>query len=601
MLKVAQKVTIYIIYKEYGMRYLNKLLATGVLLVATTIMSFALKAEYRFEKCDGSASLENHAGNTLVGELSGDANISLGDGKIINALSLSGDGMMSVEHSTELDIVGDLTIAFWIKPSEIKKQALVTRGFGTGTGRKYASNAEYFIKMNSTGQLVYRHSFVESNGSVIAYSDTNLSTDEWTHVVFTRDNSAKTMRFYINGVANSEYSYTVDPKSSHTEKLVIGQCDGCVNPDKFSGKLDEIKLYSIALSESDISALYNTEDGGAYATGGCHPAPLALDDSADLPFAGTVTVDILSNDRTNDSATCAVDASTVMIRSNPTDSNLSDDNKTLTVTGEGSWSVDDNGTITFVSISSFIGNPTDINYTVSDSCANLSNQAVVSLTRVANSGGNTGGGSSGGSGEGSSWSSGGDSSLDATPSSTPDKNITLGDMVWYDIDKDGIQDSTEQGVADVTVVLFDVDGNVVKRTTTNVDGIYQFTDVVAGTYSIGFSNLPTDYIFTSQNMGSSDAQDSDVDSSGRTAKFSVGNVENDLIYDAGIVPTTEPSVTIRPSVDENITAPVKECNCDNYKSTIPSMNVIGLVAIWLLVSLLGVLFLRGDEFNFNKK
>jgi hypothetical protein len=423
-------------------------------------MSFALKAEYRFEKCDGSASLENHAGNTLVGELSGDANISLGDGKIVNALSLSGDGMMSVEHSTELDIVGDLTIAFWIKPSEIKKQALVTRGFGSGTGRKYASNAEYFIKMNSTGQLAYRHSFVESNGSVIAYSDTNLSVDVWTHVVFTRDNSAKTMRFYINGVANSEYSYTTDPKSSHTEKLVIGQCDGCVNPDNFSGKLDEIKLYSIALSESNISALYSEEDGGGHTTGGCHPAPIASDDSADLPFAGTVTVDILNNDRTNDSATCAVDASTVMIRSNPADSNLSDDNKTLTVTDEGNWSVENSGAITFVSIASFVGNPTDINYTVSDSCANLSNQAVVSLTRVANSvGGGSSSGSGGGFWGGSASSGGGGSSPDANPSSTPDKNITLGDMVWYDIDKDGIQDSSEQGVANVTVVLFDSDGN----------------------------------------------------------------------------------------------------------------------------------------------
>ena len=100
------------------MRYLNKLLATGVLLVATTIMSFALKAEYRFEKCDGSASLENHAGNTLVGELSGDANISLGDGKIVNALSLSGDGMMSVEHNANLDLVNNLTIAFWVNPNK---------------------------------------------------------------------------------------------------------------------------------------------------------------------------------------------------------------------------------------------------------------------------------------------------------------------------------------------------------------------------------------------------------------------------------------------------------------------------------------------------
>ncbi len=583
------------------MNSFRRLLAIVSLLIAITTISFALKAEYRFEKCDGSASVENHVSSLLVGDLHGDANISLGDGKIKNALTLSGDGMMSVEHSDELDIVGDLTISFWVKPSQIKKQALVTRGFGTGTGRKYGSNAEYFIKIQPNGQLAYRHNYVESSGSVIAYSDTNLTVDEWTHVVFVRDNSAKTMRFYINGVANSEYLYATDPKSSHTEKLIIGQCDGCVNPDNFSGKLDEIKIYSIALSEGDILALYNSENGGDYSTGGCHPAPLASNDSADLPFDGTTTIDILSNDRTNDSATCSVDASTVMIRSNPTDSNLSEDNKTLIVNSEGCWSVESSGSLKFVSLDTFKGNPTDINYTVSDSCGNLSNRATVSLTRVANSSNNNSS-SGGGYYSGSNYSNGGGSSLGGSSSSSSeeDKNITLGDRVWYDIDKDGIQDSGERGVNNVTVVLFDTEENVVKKTTTNTDGIYQFCNIVAGTYSIGFSNLPTNYIFTSQDMGSSDAKDSDVDSSGRTAEFTVGNVENDLIYDAGLVLIID-NTTIHPSIDDNTTTVLETCKCDDYKSTIPSMNVIGLIAIWLLVSLLGVIFLRGDDFNFNKK
>jgi hypothetical protein len=599
------------------MHYFKKILGIGVVLIATTTIIFALEAEYRFEKCDGTASLENHAGSGLNANLSGDANISLGGGKIINGLMLSGSGMMSVEHSPELDLVKNLTISFWINPAEIKKQALVTRGLGIGTDRKYASNAEYFIKMKDNGQLSYRHSFVESNGSVVAYSDTNLSTDVWTHVLFTRDSSAKTMRFYINGIASSEYSYTVEPKSSNSEKLLFGHCDGCVNPSNFVGKLDEIKIYNTLLSQDEIIALYNSEKEGEHTTGGCHPAPLIVDDSFDLPFEGVVTIDILANDRTNDSESCSINSSTVMIRSNPVDSNLSDDNKTLIVAGEGNWSVQSNGSMLFTSENSFNGNPTDIKYTVSDSCGTLSNEASISLTRVAPIS---------------------VPSLTSTPTPTPTPiatpiptytpvisptpistpistqiptatptptpiptatTVKVGGLVWYDINRDGIQDSSEQGVADVTVVLFDINNSVIDRTSTNESGVYQLSVSINNSYTIGFSNLPKNYSFTSQNMGSSNSKDSDVDSSGRTEEFMVDSIEDNLAYDAGVVSSID-NIIIHPSIDNNSSL-IEDCDCDNYKSTIPSMNVIGLIVIWLLVSLFGVIFLRGDEFDFSKK
>ncbi|MEN2052073.1 fibrinogen-binding adhesin SdrG C-terminal domain-containing protein, partial [Staphylococcus hominis] len=49
---------------------------------------------------------------------------------------------------------------------------------------------------------------------------------------------------------------------------------------------------------------------------------------------------------------------------------------------------------------------------------------------------------------------------------TGDKTYSLGDYVWEDTNKDGIQDSDEKGIAGVTVTLKDSDGNVLKTTTT---------------------------------------------------------------------------------------------------------------------------------------
>ena len=56
----------------------------------------------------------------------------------------------------------------------------------------------------------------------------------------------------------------------------------------------------------------------------------------------------------------------------------------------------------------------------------------------------------------------------------------IGDRVWSDADGDGIQDSGEAGIANVTVTLLDSTGAVVATTATNADGDYLFTNVPFG-------------------------------------------------------------------------------------------------------------------------
>ena len=64
------------------MSYFKKLLTIGVVLISTTINSFALKAEYRFENCDGTITTKNNQGSSLNGVLSGDAEVTVDGGKI---------------------------------------------------------------------------------------------------------------------------------------------------------------------------------------------------------------------------------------------------------------------------------------------------------------------------------------------------------------------------------------------------------------------------------------------------------------------------------------------------------------------------------------
>ena len=100
-------------------------------------------------------------------------------------------------------------------------------------------------------------------------------------------------------------------------------------------------------------------------------------------------------------------------------------------------------------------------------------------------------------------------------------SFAVGDWVWIDTNKDGLQNLGDKGKAGVTVQLLDKNGNVLKTTTTDKDGYYLFDDLAAGTYQVKVT-LPSGYEFTMMEAGSDRKIDSNVDPAGLTAQFTLG-------------------------------------------------------------------------------
>jgi len=113
----------------------------------------------------------------------------------------------------------------------------------------------------------------------------------------------------------------------------------------------------------------------------------------------------------------------------------------------------------------------------------------------------------------------------------------IGDYVWLDADKDGIQDASEGGVANITVNLHNAATNAIIATdVTDANGEYLFENQLAGNYYITFVN-GTDYEFTSQGAGDG-TNDSEADpalANGQTANFAFDpTTGDDLDHDAGL-------------------------------------------------------------------
>jgi hypothetical protein len=66
---------------------------------------------------------------------------------------------------------------------------------------------------------------------------------------------------------------------------------------------------------------------------------------------------------------------------------------------------------------------------------------------------------------------------------------TLSGTAFVDNNGNGLNDDA-QAVANATVTLYNANGTPVATTATNTDGDYTFTNVLPGTYYVGFSNLP---------------------------------------------------------------------------------------------------------------
>jgi hypothetical protein len=126
--------------------------------------------------------------------------------------------------------------------------------------------------------------------------------------------------------------------------------------------------------------------------------------------------------------------------------------------------------------------------------------------------------------------------LNSINCSQPLTKSGLGDYVWIDTVNDlGTQNVTEAGAAGITVTLYGSDGvTVLTTTTTDATGYYNFADLSAGSYIVGFSGLPAGYVFSPMSGSLNDGTNSDVYGNGKTGVVTLADNEFNMNVDAGI-------------------------------------------------------------------
>ncbi len=125
------------------------------------------------------------------------------------------------------------------------------------------------------------------------------------------------------------------------------------------------------------------------------------------------------------------------------------------------------------------------------------------------------------------------------------ERASIGDLLWHDLNDNGIQDLGEPGVAEVTIELYSCTGELIAMTTSDSEGRYLFQDIEAGQYSLCLSDLPDNL----------DLDDSQFDLLGCSTCVDFDGVTDDLSQDLRFlsreIPTIDAAAFIWQDDNEN--------------------------------------------------
>jgi hypothetical protein len=192
-----------------------------------------LVAHYAFEN-----DVNDSSGNGLDGTIIGDATFAEGVKGL--ALDLNGDDYVDCGGITEFSFADAMTISTWvnIRSRTVAWMAIAAKG----------ENAWRLAVNNETTGIHYAFSG-GTRGWQAANTATELAFDEWYHVAATYDTTVGAT-VYINGVADASNPDTGGIDTNQFP-LLIGD-----NPEAtgrlFDGMLDELMIYSRALSQEEI-------------------------------------------------------------------------------------------------------------------------------------------------------------------------------------------------------------------------------------------------------------------------------------------------------------------------------------------------------------
>lgn len=210
-----------------------------------------LVVHYKFD--EGAGSIVHNSGTASSTLDASNVNVTLvNEGKVNKALNFTGANVYYVQSNNSLLLNSGQTYSAWVShaSSGWLEGVLTTHNYVTTSNLGINTSNDHF-----SISIGYTDGSREYNTKV---SNFTITQNEWTHVVLKYDNTENSVSFYINGIFDSKWILNKTVKFTEN-KVLLGQWSNeyLNNSYKFSGLIDEAKIYDYALSEDEIKREFN--------------------------------------------------------------------------------------------------------------------------------------------------------------------------------------------------------------------------------------------------------------------------------------------------------------------------------------------------------
>lgn len=239
--------------------------------------SLYLNAGWHFDEGSGTTATDYSANQFVatffrgsVAVLGNDAQMpSWTDGVKGKAIHFNGGAHLEVPYNNAF-LPAEISISVWVKPDELyEHNYIVSQNYWNG----------YKLQTQSGGKPFFTYKKVD--GGIIDAdneTDNSIKVGKWNHIVVSVNKTTKELKFYVDGTLTKTWTETdkgVGPLLQTLENpqpFIIGgvatdaelaanfmEWTTAENLGYFKGAIDELKIYNIALTDGQVSKLYNDE------------------------------------------------------------------------------------------------------------------------------------------------------------------------------------------------------------------------------------------------------------------------------------------------------------------------------------------------------
>lgn len=162
------------------------------------------------------------------------------------------DDYVSITDNSSLDFTSNFSIEVWVKPTAFNSNSWDNTIIGKDSDEN--SGSGYVLRCGGNGILSFNLG-TNAGWKEVTSSTNALTLNVWQHVAATYDGA--TLKIYVNGVQVGSAANTNVAKTNSMDLNIGAGYNGGAR--KFKGELDEVRLWSTVLSQTNINDwMYNS-------------------------------------------------------------------------------------------------------------------------------------------------------------------------------------------------------------------------------------------------------------------------------------------------------------------------------------------------------